>query len=101
MAEKDLILKEKLVFNGIFDAVFLESLGSPVQIVRFDKGWVVLLQNKETTREMLTNEKIEKNMQGWKEQAAQLIDFEGENAMRRFIYFFLNEMLPAYQFHPD
>ncbi|HPN96802.1 MAG TPA: tyrosine--tRNA ligase, partial [Candidatus Moranbacteria bacterium] len=38
--------------------------------------------DKDSTRKMLTDEEIEKNMAGWKEQAAQLIDFKGNNPVK-------------------
>lgn len=34
---------------------------------------------KEKARDILSDEQIQKNMQGWKEQAGQLIEFEGDN----------------------
>jgi len=37
---------------------------------------------KDSARELLTEEKIKKNEQGWKKQAAQLIDFGGENPVK-------------------
>lgn len=37
---------------------------------------------KDSARELLTPDQIKKNEEGWKEQAAQLIDFEGENPVQ-------------------
>lgn len=38
--------------------------------------------DKENTRNILTDEEIQKNMAGWQEQAAHLIDFSGDNPVR-------------------
>ena len=38
--------------------------------------------DKDKARAILTDETIEKNREGWKEQAAQLIDFEGDNPVQ-------------------
>jgi tyrosyl-tRNA synthetase len=38
--------------------------------------------SKPGARRMLTDEEISKNMAGWKEQAGQIIDFEGENPVQ-------------------
>ncbi|KKS37290.1 MAG: Tyrosine-tRNA ligase [candidate division WWE3 bacterium GW2011_GWF1_42_14] len=37
---------------------------------------------RDSARPLMTEEQVQKNMAGWKEQAAQLIDFEGENPVK-------------------
>lgn len=49
--------------------------------------------SKDSMRDMLTPEQIKQNEQGWKEQAAQLIDFEGENPVQfRHNYEWLSQL---------
>ncbi len=64
---------------GIRAMRILQQLGHEVIFLVGDYTAKVGDPDKETTRALLSDEEIEKNMSGWKEQAAQLIDFEGEN----------------------
>lgn len=67
---------------GIRALHILQELGHEIIFLVGDFTATIGDPDKETTREMLSNKQIEKNMAGWKEQAAQLIDFEGENAVQ-------------------
>ncbi|MDR3558975.1 MAG: tyrosine--tRNA ligase, partial [Candidatus Pacebacteria bacterium] len=67
---------------GIRALRILQKLGHEVIFLVGDYTAKVGDPDKDTTREMLTDEQIEKNMAGWKEQAAQLIDFSGDNPVR-------------------
>jgi len=68
MGIRALRILQKLGHEVIFQVGdFTAKIGDP------DKG---------KTRTILTEEQIEKNMAGWKEQAGQLIDFDGENPVR-------------------
>lgn len=67
---------------GIRALRLLQQLGHEVIFLIGDYTSMVGDPDKDTTRDMLTSEQIEKNMAGWKQQAAQLIDFEGENPVR-------------------
>jgi tyrosyl-tRNA synthetase len=64
---------------GIRGLRILQQLGHEVIFLVGDFTSRVGDPDKDTTRKFLTVEEIEKNMSGWKEQAAQLIDFSGEN----------------------
>ena len=64
---------------GIRGLRLLQQLGHEVVFLIGDYTARVGDPDKTSTRELLTEEKINKNAEGWKEQAAQLIDFEGEN----------------------
>jgi tyrosyl-tRNA synthetase len=64
---------------GIRALRILQQLGHEVIFLVGDYTAKVGDPDKETTRKMLTDEEIEKNMAGWKTQAAQLIDFSGKN----------------------
>jgi tyrosyl-tRNA synthetase len=67
---------------GIRALRILQELGHEVFFLVGDFTAMIGDPDKDTTREMLTEEQIDKNMQGWKEQAGQLIDFEGDNPVR-------------------
>ncbi len=67
---------------GIRALRILQKLGHEVIFLVGDYTAKVGDPDKETTRGMLSDEQIEKNMSGWKEQAAQLIDFSGNNPVR-------------------
>ncbi|EKE00503.1 MAG: tyrosyl-tRNA synthetase [uncultured bacterium] len=64
---------------GIRALRILQQLGHEVIFLIGDYTARVGDPDKETGRKILTDEIIEKNRQGWKEQAAQIIDFEGDN----------------------
>ncbi len=64
---------------GIRALRILQQLGHEVIFLVGDFTSKVGDPDKDKARKMLSDEEIEKNMQGWKEQAAQLIEFEGEN----------------------
>lgn len=64
---------------GIRALRILQQLGHEVIFLVGDYTAKVGDPDKDSGRNMLSEEQIEKNMAGWKEQAAQLIDFEGEN----------------------
>ncbi|MFH1292350.1 MAG: tyrosine--tRNA ligase [bacterium] len=67
---------------GIRALRILQELGHEVIFLVGDFTAAIGDPDKGTTREMLGEEQIQKNMQGWKEQAGQLIDFDGENAVQ-------------------
>ncbi len=67
---------------GIRALGILQKLGHEVIFLIGDYTAKVGDPDKDTTRKMLTDEEIEKNMAGWKEQASQLVDFSGENPVR-------------------
>jgi tyrosyl-tRNA synthetase len=67
---------------GIRALGILQKLGHEVIFLIGDYTAKVGDPDKDTTRKMLTDEDIEKNMSGWKKQASQLIDFGGENPVR-------------------
>lgn len=67
---------------GIRALRLLQQLGHEVIFLVGDYTSMVGDPDKDTTREMLTTETIEKNLSGWKEQAGRLIDFEGENPVK-------------------
>ncbi len=67
---------------GIRALRLLQELGHEVIFLVGDFTATVGDPDKDTTRDMLTNEEIEKNMFGWKKQASQLIDFEGKNPVQ-------------------
>lgn len=64
---------------GIRAMKILQQLGHEVIFLVGDFTAKVGDPDKDSTRKLLSDEEIEKNMAGWKEQAAQLIDFKGEN----------------------
>lgn len=67
---------------GIRALRMLQQLGHEVIFLVGDYTARVGDPDKDKTRELLSPETIEKNEQGWKEQAAQLIDFEGDNPVQ-------------------
>ena len=67
---------------GIRALSILQKLGHEVIFLVGDYTAKVGDPDKETSRKMLTDQEIEENMKSWKKQAAQLIDFEGENPVR-------------------
>jgi tyrosyl-tRNA synthetase len=67
---------------GIRALGILQKLGHEVIFLIGDYTAKVGDPDKDTTRKMLTDDEIEKNMSGWKKQASQLIDFSGENPVR-------------------
>jgi len=60
----------------------LQQLGHEVIFLVGDYTARVGDPDKDVGRKMLTEKEIEENLQGWKEQAAQIIDFEGENPVQ-------------------
>lgn len=67
---------------GIRSLCILQQLGHEVVFLVGDYTSKVGDPDKDSMRKMLTDKEIEENMSGWKEQAAQLIDFEGGNPVR-------------------
>jgi len=64
---------------GIRALRILQQLGHEVVFLVGDYTAKVGDPDKDTSRRMLTDAEIEKNMSGWKKQASQLIDFGGAN----------------------
>jgi tyrosyl-tRNA synthetase len=64
---------------GIRALRILQQLGHEVIFLVGDYTAKVGDPDKDTGREILSDEQIQRNMEGWKDQAAQLIDFGGEN----------------------
>jgi tyrosyl-tRNA synthetase len=64
---------------GIRGLRILQQLGHEVIFLVGDFTARVGDPDKDSSREMLSEETIEANMSGWKEQAGQLIDFGGDN----------------------
>lgn len=67
---------------GIRALGILQKLGHEVIFLVGDFTAKVGDPDKNSTRKLLTDDEIEKNMAGWKKQAAQLIDFKGDNPVR-------------------
>jgi tyrosyl-tRNA synthetase len=67
---------------GIRALRILQELGHEVIFLVGDYTAKVGDPDKDTTRAILSDETIKKNMAGWKKQAAQLIDFSGKNPVR-------------------
>lgn len=67
---------------GIRALRILQQLGHEVTFLIGDYTAKVGDPDKEVGRRLLTDVEIEKNMSGWKEQASQLIDFEGDNPVQ-------------------
>ena len=67
---------------GIRALRILQQLGHEVIFLVGDFTSRVGDPDKVSVRKLLTVEEIEKNMSGWKEQAGQLIDFSGKNAVK-------------------
>lgn len=67
---------------GIRALRILQQLGHEVVFLVGDYTSKVGDPDKETGRKMMSDAEIEKNMAGWKKQAAQLIDFGGKNPVK-------------------
>lgn len=67
---------------GIRALRILQELGHEVVFLVGDFTSKIGDPDKGSTRKTLTDDEIEKNMANWKKQAAQLINFEGENPVR-------------------
>lgn len=67
---------------GIRALRILQQLGHEVIFLIGDFTARVGDPDKDKTRAFLTLEQVEKNMKGWKEQAGQIINFEGENPVQ-------------------
>ena len=67
---------------GIRALRILQELGHEVIFLVGDYTAKVGDPDKDSTREILTDKKIKENMEGWKKQAAQLIDFSGNNPVK-------------------
>lgn len=67
---------------GIRAMRILQQLGHEVIFLVGDFTSKVGDPDKDSARKMLTDEQIEKNMEGWREQASQMIDFEGDNPVQ-------------------
>ena len=67
---------------GIRGLRILQELGHEIIFLVGDYTAMIGDPDKDKGRKMLTGEEIEANMKGWKVQAAQLIDFDGPNAVQ-------------------
>ncbi len=67
---------------GIRALHILQQLGHEVIFLVGDFTAIVGDPDKDTARTILTEEQIQHNMTGWKEQASQLIEFEGSNPVK-------------------
>jgi tyrosyl-tRNA synthetase len=67
---------------GIRALRILQKLGHEVIFLVGDYTARVGDPDKESGRKMLSNHEIEENLKGWKEQAAQMIDFGGDNPVQ-------------------
>jgi len=67
---------------GIRALRILQKLGHEVIFLVGDYTAKIGDPDKDSTRKILSDEDIEKNMAGWKKQASQLIDFSGENPVK-------------------
>ncbi|OGC63569.1 tyrosine--tRNA ligase, partial [candidate division WWE3 bacterium RIFOXYA2_FULL_46_9] len=67
---------------GIRAMSILQKLGHEVIFLVGDFTARVGDPDKDKTRDFLTAEQVEHNMNEWKKQAAQLIDFDGENPVQ-------------------
>ncbi|MEK7202713.1 MAG: tyrosine--tRNA ligase [Patescibacteria group bacterium] len=67
---------------GIRALRILQELGHEIIFLVGDYTAKIGDPDKDLTRAILPDEIIKKNMAGWKKQAGQLIDFEGENPVR-------------------
>jgi len=67
---------------GIRALRILQQLGHEAIFLVGDFTTLVGDPDKDSARPLMTEEQVQKNMAGWKEQAAQLIDFEGENPVK-------------------
>ncbi len=67
---------------GIRALRLLQELGHEVIFLVGDYTAKVGDPDKDTARKILSDDEIRKNMEGWKQQAGRLIDFEGENPVQ-------------------
>ncbi len=67
---------------GIRALAILQKLGHEIIFLVGDFTAKIGDPDKDTTRVILTDEEIENNMALWREQVAQLINFEGKNAVQ-------------------
>lgn len=67
---------------GIRALRILQELGHEVIFLVGDFTSLIGDPDKDSARPLLTEEQIQKNMAGWKEQAAQIVDFEGDNPVQ-------------------
>jgi len=67
---------------GIRALRILQQLGHEVIFLVGDFTSKIGDPDKDIARKILTDEQIQSNMEGWKKQAAQLIDFEGNNPVK-------------------
>lgn len=67
---------------GIRALKILQDLGHEIIFLVGDFTSKIGDPDKSSTRKILTDEEIKKNMSGWKKQASQLIDFGGKNPVR-------------------
>lgn len=67
---------------GIRALKILQELGHEIIFLVGDFTSKIGDPDKSSTRIILTDSEIEKNMSGWKKQASQLIDFGGKNPVR-------------------
>ena len=67
---------------GIRALRILQQLGHEAIFLVGDFTTLVGDPDKDSARPLMTEEQVQKNMASWKEQAAQLIDFEGENPVK-------------------
>lgn len=67
---------------GIRALRILQQLGHEVIFLVGDFTAKIGDPDKDATRKILTDDEIKKNMDGWKKQAAQLIDFFGPNPVK-------------------
>jgi len=67
---------------GIRALAILQKLGHEVIFLVGDFTAKIGDPDKDATREILTDEQIEDNMDGWRKQVEQLIDFTGANAVK-------------------
>ena len=67
---------------GIRALRLLQQLGHEAIFLVGDFTTLVGDPDKDSARPLMTEEQVQKNMASWKEQAAQLIDFEGENPVK-------------------
>jgi len=67
---------------GIRALRILQELGHEVIFLVGDFTALVGDPDKDTSRPLMTEEQIQKNMSEWKEQAGYLIDFEGSNPVK-------------------
>jgi tyrosyl-tRNA synthetase len=67
---------------GIRALKILQEMGHEIIFLVGDFTSKIGDPDKNSTRKILTDDEIEKNMSGWKKQASQLIDFGGKNPVR-------------------